>query len=83
MCGRCPPADRAVFAAYARGVNYFIETHRNALPLEFTLLRYDPRPWSIVDSLLCGLQMYRSLTTTWREELRKDDHAGKAAIRPR
>ncbi len=66
-----PPADRAVFAAYARGVNYFIETHRNALPLEFTLLRYDPRPWSIVDSLLCGLQMYRSLTGTWREELRK------------
>jgi penicillin amidase len=66
-----PPADRAVFAAYARGVNYFIETHRSALPLEFTLLRYDPRPWSIVDSLLCGLQMYRSLTSTWREELRK------------
>ncbi len=66
-----PPADRAVFAAYARGVNYFIETHRNALPLEFTLLRYDPRPWSIVDSLLCGLQMYRSLTTTWRDDLRK------------
>ena len=66
-----PPADRAVFAAYARGVNYFIETHRKALPLEFTLLRYDPRPWSILDSLLCGLEMYRSLTTTWREELRK------------
>ncbi len=66
-----PPAERAVFAAYARGVNYFIETHRNSLPLEFTLLRYDPRPWSIVDSLLCGLQMYRSLTSTWREELRK------------
>jgi len=66
-----PAADRAVFAAYARGVNYFIETHRNALPLEFTLLRYDPRPWSIVDSLLCGLEMYRSLTSTWREDLRK------------
>jgi penicillin G amidase len=66
-----PPAERAVFAAYARGVNYFIETHRNALPLEFTLLRYDPRPWSIVDSVLCGLQMYRNLTSTWREELRK------------
>lgn len=65
------PEDRAVLAAYARGVNYFIETHRNALPLEFTLLRYDPRPWTIVDSLLCGLQMYRTLTSTWREELRK------------
>src|SRR5581483_11521213 len=66
-----PAADRAVFAAYARGVNYFIETHRNALPLEFTLLQYDPRPWSIVDSVLCGLEMYRSLTVTWREQLRK------------
>ena len=66
-----PPGDRAVLAEYARGVNYFIETHRNRLPLEFSLLRYDPRPWTIEDSLLCGLQMYRNLTTTWREELQK------------
>lgn len=63
--------DRAIMAAYARGVNYFIETHRGDLPLEFSLLRYDPRPWSITDSLLCGLQMYRNLTSTWRDELRK------------
>src|SRR5208337_4679430 len=66
-----PAADRAVLAAYARGVNYFIETHRGRLPLEFTLLRYDPRPWTIADTILCGLQMYRNLTTTWREELQK------------
>jgi penicillin amidase len=76
-----PPADRAVLAAYARGVNHFIETHRNKLPLEFTLLRYDPRPWSISDSILCALQMYRNLTTTWREELQKQSMlaAGNAA----
>ena len=66
-----PDADRAVIRAYARGVNYFIETHRGRLPLEFTLLRYDPRPWSGVDTLLCGLEMYRDLTTTWRQELQK------------
>ncbi len=66
-----PEADRAVLAAYARGVNYFIETHRGKLPLEFTLLRYDPRPWRVVDSILCGLQMHRNLTTTWKEELQK------------
>jgi len=65
------PGERAIFAAYARGVNYFIETHRNALPLEFTLLNYSPRPWSIEDGMLCGLQMYRTLTSTWREKLRK------------
>ncbi len=41
-----PAADRAVLAAYARGVNYYLETHRGNLPLEFTLLNYDPRPWT-------------------------------------
>jgi len=66
-----PDSDRSVLAVYARGVNYFIETHRGKLPLEFTLLQYDPRLWTIADSLLCGLQMYRNLTTTWREELQK------------
>jgi penicillin amidase len=67
-----PAGDRALIAAYARGVNYFIETHRGELPVEFTLLRYDPRPWTIADSILCGLEMYRELTTTWRDELRKE-----------
>src|SRR5712691_4172864 len=66
-----PPRDRAVLAAYARGVNYFINTNRNRLPVEFTLLGYDPRPWSVVDSILVGLHMFRTLTTTWRDEILK------------
>ena len=66
-----PEADRAVLAAYARGVNYYIETNRGRLPLEFTLLNYDPRPWRVRDSILAGLHMYRTLTTTWREEIEK------------
>ncbi len=64
-----PPQQRAVLAAFARGVNYFIETHRNRLPLEFTLLRYDPRPWTASDCLLAGLEMYRTLSNSWRSEL--------------
>ena len=67
-----PPADRAVLAAYARGVNYYIETHRGQFSLEFTLLGYEPRPWRPVDSILAGLQMYRNLTTTWRNEIQKE-----------
>jgi penicillin amidase len=63
--------DRRYLAAYARGVNHFIDTHRNALPLEFTLLSYDPRPWTIVDCVLVGIHMYRDLTTTWKEEVAK------------
>ena len=71
-----PPQDRAPLVAYARGVNYFIETHRHALPVEFTLLRYDPRPWSVVDTILIGLHMYRDLTTTWKDEILKRDMLG-------
>jgi len=65
------PEERAVMAAFARGLNYFIETHRDRLPLEFTLLRYDPRPWSVRDCVLAGLEMYRSLSNSWRGELLK------------
>ncbi len=66
-----PAQDRAVLAAYARGVNFFIQTHRGRLPVEFALLGYDPRPWTAVDSLLIGLHMFRVLTATWELELQK------------
>jgi penicillin amidase len=62
---------RETFAAYAHGVNYFLETHRDALPVEFTILRYEPRPWRVRDTILIGLHMTRVLTTSWQEELRK------------
>ena len=64
-------SDRATLAAYARGVNFFLETHRRNLPLEFTLLGYDPRPWRVVDSILVYLQIYGTLTESWRIELQK------------
>ncbi|MEO8595967.1 MAG: penicillin acylase family protein [Candidatus Solibacter sp.] len=76
-----PPADRSAFAAYARGVNAFLSSHLKSLPVEFTLLGYQPRPWSTVDCLLLCLHMYRNLTTTWKDEIVKNillaqgDHA--------
>jgi len=68
---RLSPASRAILAAYARGVNYFLETHRGRLAPEFAVLRYDPRPWRVRDTLLVVLQMYRLLASTWREEMNK------------
>ncbi len=65
------PEERAMFAAFARGVNHYIATHRGRLPLEFTMLSYDPRPWTVRDSILAGLEMYRFLTSNWRAELVK------------
>src|SRR4029077_5685356 len=72
-----PDADRAAFAAYTRGVNHFITTHLDNLPVEFTLLGYQPRPWSTVDCLLLCLHMYRSLTTTWKDEIVKNNLLAK------
>jgi penicillin G amidase len=68
---RFSPTDRAALAAYTLGVNEFIATHLDNLPIEFTLLGYQPRPWSAVDSILVGLYMFRDLTTTWRDEIAK------------
>jgi len=66
-----PAGDRAAFAAYTRGVNAYIATHRGRLPLEFTLLGYDPLPWSVVDTILIGLYMFRDLTTSYPDDLLK------------
>ena len=62
---------RAAFASYVRGVNHFITTHHGNYSYEFSALRYDPMPWSTVDTLLVGLQMYRTLTNSWEDELTK------------
>jgi penicillin amidase len=68
---RLAPQDRAAFAAYVRGVNYYIATHHGRYSFEFAALGYDPMPWSTVDSILIGLYMYRSLTSTWEAEIHK------------
>jgi len=53
--------DRAYFDAYARGVNAFLESHRDRLSLEFRVLKYAPRPWTVTDSLLVGARMVQDL----------------------
>jgi penicillin amidase len=56
--------DRQQFAAYARGVNAYIESHRDRLPLEFRILRYSPKPWTEADSLAIAYQMVDTLSTS-------------------
>src|ERR1051325_7865578 len=40
-----------------------------ALPVEFTILGFEPRVWSIEDTIVIGLHMYRDLTTSWKSDL--------------
>ena len=61
--------SRSLLEAYARGVNHFIEQHRDHLPLEFSLLAYKPQPWRAADTLTITAYMYRTLTNVWENEL--------------
>src|SRR5215470_12480093 len=54
--------DRRQFSAYARGVNAFINSHRDRLPLEFRILRYKPRPWTMQDTLAIAYQLDETLS---------------------
>jgi penicillin amidase len=59
--GAASPRDRSYFEAYARGVNAFIETRGNALPIEFHVLKYRPKPWQAEDSIVIANQMVKDL----------------------
>ena len=63
--------SRKVMEAYARGVNQFIDQHKNNLPLEFSLLHYEPKPWQPSDTLAISGYMYRTLSDTWERELNR------------
>ena len=52
-----PADDAGVLQAYADGVNAFITSHQDALPLEFTILGYKPDPWTPVDTIAFGKVM--------------------------
>lgn len=65
------PEPRKILEAYARGVNQFIDQHKNNLPLEFSLLRYAPRPWQPADTLAISGYMYRTLTDTREREINR------------
>jgi penicillin amidase len=54
-------ADRANFAAYARGVNAFIEQHLSRLPIEFRILKYQPKPWQPEDSCVIANLLVKDL----------------------
>lgn len=53
--------DRTYFEAYTRGVNAFIDSHRDHLPIEFRLMGYKPRRWVAEDSLAIGARLIQDL----------------------
>ncbi|MFB3921226.1 MAG: penicillin acylase family protein [Terriglobia bacterium] len=71
--------SQRMLRAYARGVNAFLGSRHNRLPIEFLILRYRPRPWLEADSFAIALNMARSLSHSWPEELMHERIRAKVA----
>ena len=60
--------------AYVAGINAFLATHHGtALPPEFTLLRFEPEPWSGADVLAWVKMMAWDLSANYPFELLRHD----------
>ena len=78
------PETRGRIEAYAAGVNVYIDSLDGARPFGFSLLRYDPAPWSVEDSLALCKGMSWILDRKWladimRARLREELGAERAA----
>lgn len=58
----------AALAAYARGVNAFLESNA-PLPIELELIQSSPAPWTARDTLLVGKLLAFRLAGNWDNEL--------------
>src|SRR5712671_3246747 len=71
---RMPEEAKAQIDAYVAGVNAFITTHHGArLPPEFTLLRFEPEPWSPEDVVVWVKMMAWDLSGNYSFELLRHD----------
>src|SRR5439155_6308393 len=69
-----PESARGDINAYIAGVNEFIATHHGSrLPLEFTLLRFEPEPWTGPDVLAWVKMMAWDLSANYSFELLRRD----------
>ncbi len=57
-----PDQARRLIEAYAQGINAHIEAASASLPIEFALLDYKPRPWTVEDSVAVALEFSYYLT---------------------
>ncbi len=56
------PDAQSLLAAYAGGVNAWIDTHHHSLPPEFVLMDMKPEPWKPADSVVWGKLMALQLS---------------------
>ncbi|MCK5124713.1 MAG: penicillin acylase family protein [candidate division Zixibacteria bacterium] len=64
-----PDSLQALMVAYANGVNHYLETHEENLPIEFAILGYEPEPWQPSDCMATLYYMAWALNFSFDSEL--------------
>jgi penicillin amidase len=64
-----PRAELRLLAAFAGGVNAYLERHRDRLPLEFKLLAFRPEHWRAEDYRAVYTLVNRGLSMGWSVDL--------------
>jgi penicillin G amidase len=59
------PKSKKILDSYVKGVNTFIESHYDNLPVEFDALNYKPEPWKPENSLMITRLMGWDLNIAW------------------
>lgn len=72
VAAQLPQRDMEFFQAYTAGVNAYIAQHKDNLPIEFHILGYSPRPWTVSDSVLIGIGMSQLLNPQYEMEYKRE-----------
>lgn len=68
--GKVSAGSRKILEAYSEGVNEYLNHRpRWRLPIEFILLRFRPKPWSIVDSAAISKLIGWVIAPNWDSEI--------------
>jgi len=67
-----PATDLQCLRRYAEGVNAYLSSHRDRLPIEFHILRYQPSDWSPKDTLAICFWMGKLLSNSWKTDLMRE-----------
>jgi len=64
-----PPDVLKALQAYSNGINEFLHTHKDSMPLEFNLIGASMEDWTPVDTVQFGKVMAYDLSGNWDQEL--------------
>lgn len=72
--------DIKILTAYSKGVNYYIKNAEGKLPIEFSILGYEPEEWQPIHSLIIMRMMAWELNIGWWTDFAYTELVNKVGI---